>query len=260
MLSEEDYQRTEVSLDNKPFLYPVDAEDIKASIHYVRWKFMKFCCYRKLGDWRTAILKENCGKGRIMSFLHWICAEYFAKRQKKEKKRSLYIYWRDFKMLYRRVNGEYVNANNRHEVVKYIDGTLVVDFELDTTSKNKPVAGPDDLLLLLGKSSENPLGERKETDKSAYPRKAAHYDCGDNSDADADNEPEYDDDSDAGDDPGSDDDVLSDSEDDGSDDSAANEDMDECGGSDNGYNSDGTNVTMTEDTDKCYMTELDECG
>ena len=71
-------------------------------------------------------------------------------------------------MLYCRVNGEYVDANNRHEVVKvrqssshavlvlhadlwlkYIDGTLKVVFKLDTTSKPKPVAGPDDLLLML---------------------------------------------------------------------------------------------------------------
>jgi hypothetical protein len=32
---------------------------------------------------------------------------------------------------------------------KYINGTLKVKFDLDTTSKSKPVAGPDDLLLLL---------------------------------------------------------------------------------------------------------------
>jgi hypothetical protein len=42
MLSEEDYQRMEVGLDNKPFLQPVDAEDTKASIYYVRQKFMKY--------------------------------------------------------------------------------------------------------------------------------------------------------------------------------------------------------------------------
>ena len=33
--------------------------------------------------------------------------------------------------------------------MKYIDGTLKVKFELNTTSKPKPVAGPDDLLLML---------------------------------------------------------------------------------------------------------------
>jgi len=33
--------------------------------------------------------------------------------------------------------------------LKYIDGTLKVRFELNTTSKPKPVAGPDDLLLML---------------------------------------------------------------------------------------------------------------
>ena len=33
--------------------------------------------------------------------------------------------------------------------MKYINGTLKDEFGLDTTSKSKPVAGPDDLLLLL---------------------------------------------------------------------------------------------------------------
>ena len=32
---------------------------------------------------------------------------------------------------------------------KYINTVLKVDFDLDTTSKPKPVVGPDDLLLLL---------------------------------------------------------------------------------------------------------------
>jgi hypothetical protein len=54
----------------------------------------------------------------MMSFLHWICANYLAKRRKKGKRRSIHTYWRDFKMLYRRINGEHVDANDRHEVVK----------------------------------------------------------------------------------------------------------------------------------------------
>jgi hypothetical protein len=36
--------------------------------------------------------------------------------------------------------------------------------------------------------------------------------------------------------------------------------MDGHGCLDSGYNSGGTDVTMTEDTDKCYTTELDESG
>ena len=71
-------------------------------------------------------------------------------------------------MLYRRINGAFVDANDSNEVVKvyspppivlfyrililytkYINGTLKVRFELDTTSKSKPVARLDDLLLLL---------------------------------------------------------------------------------------------------------------
>jgi hypothetical protein len=115
-----------------------------------------------------------------------------------------------------------------------------------------------------GKASEDPLGERKEINKKAHPRKAAYGDCDDDSDADADADTDYelecDDDSDAGDDAGSDDDVLFDSEDDGSDDGAADENMDGRGCSDSGYNSDGTDVTITEDTDKCYTTEVDKYG
>jgi hypothetical protein len=38
ILSGEDYNQIEVILDNKPFLQPVDAEDTKASIYYVRQK------------------------------------------------------------------------------------------------------------------------------------------------------------------------------------------------------------------------------
>ncbi|PVH69879.1 hypothetical protein DL98DRAFT_578123 [Cadophora sp. DSE1049] len=302
MPSGEDYDQMEVNLDNEPFLQPLDADDTKASIYYARQKWTKYCKHRHLGHWRTAIRKKNCGKGKMMLFLHWICKTSLASRRKRGSKRSLHTYWRDFKMLYRRVNGEYVDANDRHEVVKYIDGTLKVEFKLRTTSKPKPVAGPDDLLLLLvqhwardesvfpteddrhdvatimlfqaytggrpaefvhaskGKASEDPLGEREEANKNAHPRKATHCDHDEDSDADIDGETECGDGSNADDGPGSDDDMIFDSEDDRSDDGTADEDMDEYSGSDSGYNSDRTDVTMTEDTDKCYTTEIDECG
>ena len=42
MLSGEDYQQIEVSLDNKPFLQPLDSNNTKASIYYIRQKFMKY--------------------------------------------------------------------------------------------------------------------------------------------------------------------------------------------------------------------------
>jgi hypothetical protein len=41
-----------------------------------------------------------------------------------------------------------------------------------------------------GKASEDPLGEREETNKNAHHRKAAHCDYDDDSDAGADDEPE----------------------------------------------------------------------
>ena len=36
MPSKKDYNRIKVDLDNKPFLQPVNAEDIKANIYYVK--------------------------------------------------------------------------------------------------------------------------------------------------------------------------------------------------------------------------------
>jgi hypothetical protein len=42
MPSGEDYDRMEVDLVNEPFLQPVDAKDTKASIYYVRKKWMKY--------------------------------------------------------------------------------------------------------------------------------------------------------------------------------------------------------------------------
>jgi hypothetical protein len=42
MLSGEDYQMMEVALNNKQFLQPLDADNTKASIYYIRQKFMKY--------------------------------------------------------------------------------------------------------------------------------------------------------------------------------------------------------------------------
>jgi hypothetical protein len=41
-----------------------------------------------------------------------------AKRRKKGKRKSVNQYWRDLKMLFRRANGERVDANDAAEVVK----------------------------------------------------------------------------------------------------------------------------------------------
>ena len=42
ILSGEDYQQMEVGLDNKPFLQLLDCDNTKASIYYIRQKFMKY--------------------------------------------------------------------------------------------------------------------------------------------------------------------------------------------------------------------------
>jgi hypothetical protein len=68
--------------------------------------------------WDIAILEKNCDKGMMISFLHWTCEHYLSKKRKKGKRKSLNQYWRDFKMLYRRMNGCHVNGNDLAEVVK----------------------------------------------------------------------------------------------------------------------------------------------
>jgi hypothetical protein len=80
--------------------------------------------YKDMGieRWDTAIKTENCDKGFMMMFLHWFyqtyVLPYILQKRKKRKKKSVNQYWQDFKMLYRRINGTYVNANDSNEVVK----------------------------------------------------------------------------------------------------------------------------------------------
>jgi hypothetical protein len=114
------------------------------------------------------------------------------------------------------------------------------------------------------KASEGPLGEREAASKNAYPWKVVYYNYNDNSnnnsDSNANDEPECNNDSDAGNDLGSDNNVLFDSKDNASNDGAANKDIDRHSYANSGYNSNGIDVTMIEDIDKCYMTELNACG
>jgi hypothetical protein len=56
-----------------------------------------------------------------MDFLRWICEKYILLKKlrgKRGRRKSVNQYWRDFKMLYRRANGSFVNANDSYEVVK----------------------------------------------------------------------------------------------------------------------------------------------
>jgi hypothetical protein len=48
LLSGEGYRRLEVDLNNKQFLQPVDSENTKASIYYIRQKFIRYA--RKTSD------------------------------------------------------------------------------------------------------------------------------------------------------------------------------------------------------------------
>jgi hypothetical protein len=42
MLSRDDYCLMEVNLNNKPFLQLLDADNTKASIYYIRQKFIRY--------------------------------------------------------------------------------------------------------------------------------------------------------------------------------------------------------------------------
>ncbi|ATZ48870.1 hypothetical protein BCIN_04g00880 [Botrytis cinerea B05.10] len=86
-----------------------------------------------------------------MLFLHWVCKTSLAKKRKKGKRKSVNQYWRDFKMLYHRVNDTFFDTNDSNEAILsiVINGTLEDNFGLDITAKAKPATGPDDLLLLF---------------------------------------------------------------------------------------------------------------
>jgi hypothetical protein len=172
--------------------------------------------------------------------------------------------------------------------LKFINGTLKADFSLDNTSKSKPVAGPDDLLVLLvqhwardesiypteddrldvatimlfqaytggrpaefvhaskGKASEDPLGEAEEAGKNETTW--GRVDSGHDRALVASDGPEYDDDSDDGDGPESDDDDN------------ATDTHNKSGEPDSGYGTDEADVAMSEDTNDCYTTEIDDAS
>ena len=90
-----------------------------------------------------------------------------------------------------------------------------------------------------GKASEDPLGKAEDTNKCEPPQEVTDGDYSDESDAGE--GPDYDDG-----------DLFEDDE------NAADEDTDETADRDSGYNTDVIEVTMTEHTDNCYMTEIDE--
>jgi hypothetical protein len=92
----------------------------------------RFCDELECGEWRTALQPQNCDKGMMMSFLYWICETYLAKRRKKGKRKSVNQYWRDFKMLFRRANGERVDANDSAEVVKVLQALALLSIVILT--------------------------------------------------------------------------------------------------------------------------------
>ena len=178
---------------------------------------------------------------------------------------------------------------------KFINTELKIEYDLEDTAKPKPVAGVDDLLLLLtqywardesvyrteddrhdvatimlfqaytggrpaefvhsskGKASQDPLGDEEEADKAQQARERP--DTNNNEEDNNDGSLDFDDDSAAEDGPrfedDSDVDCLFDSDDD------VDEDTDYFD-NDSGYGTEETDVTMTEDLDDCYVTELDE--
>jgi hypothetical protein len=97
--------------------------------------------------------------------------------------------------------------------------------------------------LVKGKASEDPFGKAEDANK----RKRWEA-----------MEEDYDDESDAGDGPEYGDEGLFSFR--FGDDDLLDEDTDRSADQDSGYNTDGADVTMTEDTDDCYTAEVDGLG
>ncbi|KAM0148085.1 hypothetical protein ACHAPG_010201 [Botrytis cinerea] len=89
-------------------------------------------------------------------------------------------------MLYHWVNDTFFDTNDSNEAILsiVINGTLEDNFRLDVTAKAKPVAGPDDLLLLLV--------QHWARDKSIFPTEDDRHDINDKSDIEDADDSEYD--------------------------------------------------------------------
>jgi hypothetical protein len=111
-----------------------------------------------------------------------------------------------------------------------------------------------------GKTSEDPLGEAKETSKNKRPRGKRNKH--DNKSINADDSLEYNDNSDTSDSPKYDDNLFFDSNDNktADEDNMFDESTDESADRDSGYNSNRADIIMTEDTDDYYLIEVDEAG
>ncbi|KAK5562715.1 hypothetical protein LTR43_011671, partial [Exophiala xenobiotica] len=80
-----------------------------------------------------------------MTFLKWILDVYSRVR----KRSTLDEYWRVWCMLYRKSVGKSLHAKVMEEVRDYIDGYLTIEYNLDTSVREKPVMDVDDVYLVL---------------------------------------------------------------------------------------------------------------
>ncbi|TGO22912.1 hypothetical protein BPAE_0150g00050 [Botrytis paeoniae] len=79
-----------------------------------------------------------------MAFLRFIC-----ETGKIRAFSSAHQYLLQFKQFYNRANGHHMDTNDTKEVLMYLRTTLADRFNLERTTKAKPVLGADDILLLL---------------------------------------------------------------------------------------------------------------
>ncbi|RKL13865.1 hypothetical protein BFJ70_g15819 [Fusarium oxysporum] len=149
-LSAGEYERLAYTLNQTKFIPPLDSDNTKANLYYIRRKFERYCLEIKKQRWQTAIRPQLCDKGFIQAFLHWICSSFFRRRRKNIKYKTINQYWRDFKMLYRRANeGREINKNDCEEIIKYCTVNLKTEFELDNQPGSKPVASIKEMMKVL---------------------------------------------------------------------------------------------------------------
>ena len=63
-----------------------------------------------------------------MAFLRWICVKYIAKKRKYKERKTINQYWRDFKMLFLRMNDSrpVVMGNDAQEYITAGDPSKVL--------------------------------------------------------------------------------------------------------------------------------------
>ncbi|KAK3935373.1 hypothetical protein QBC46DRAFT_453549 [Diplogelasinospora grovesii] len=124
------------------FLKPADADCTQINISGMLRKWKRYCDSAELGPWLKAIRKAD--RATAMDFLDHLCENY-----KITSWGTSWEYFRQYKQLYARKAGRYMDLNDSKEVQKWHDAVLIPKYDLQAPKLlDKQVGDWNDLLVL----------------------------------------------------------------------------------------------------------------